>query len=270
MPAGITGYDRRVHRHQFNSLFLLTVRELQRTGFVWLVFGTMLAAFAVAEFAASLALTESDACRQVVYAATVRLVLVFGVALAAIANCVRDVQDQVLELVLSRPVARPLWYCARFAAYAAAAASAALVASLPLLALGVEVARVSLWGLSFACELLVVLAVAQAAAISLGAIPAAFGTLGAFYLLSRAVQAIVLLSRESLLDTGSAVHRMVAGTVTALAYVLPDFARFTASDWLIGTDVPAGEVGFVATQTAIYAALWLAVGLVDLQRRDYR
>lgn len=252
---------------QFTSMLALTCRELQRTRFVWLVAGVTLAGIGLGEFAAGLAVTESGAYRATIYAGFVRLALVFVAGLYVTSSVVRDFDDRLLELVLSRPIRRGTWYAAKFAGYAAAGALAAAVAALPLLAESDGLGLLC-WTAALACELLIVIAAALAFAVSLRHVPAAFSALIGFYLLARSMAGIVLSSTSATIDPAAPANRIIAWLVAALAMLLPDFSRFTLSAWLVYEPPLVTEFGSIAIQTALYCALLLAVGLVDFHRKE--
>jgi hypothetical protein len=111
--------------------------------------------------------------------------------------------------------------------------------------------------------------VALVAASSLAQITAAFAAVTGFYLLARSIQGLVLLSRDSILDLNSLTNRWVGAGVEVLARVMPDFAQFTRSEWLIHELPSRTELVFVLGQTAVYIPLLFVVGLIDFQRRNY-
>ncbi len=252
---------------QFNSLVALTAREVWRSRGLLLVSGVILAAYAFAEFAATLAVTESAALRVSFYAASVRLGLVVALSLLVIVNTVRDADDKFLELMLSRPLDRRVWVLAKFTGYALASILAALLAALLLCLMCPPLAALA-WSFTLACELLLVSAAALTAALSLSHSVLAFGTVAAFYLLGRAMHAVVLLSQDPLLAPVTYLQHAVAWSVQGMSYLLPDFARFTQSAWLIYAAPMRGDLGFVATETLLYGSLLLVVGMLDLQRRN--
>lgn len=252
---------------QFSSLVSLTTYELWRTRWPWLAGGVVLVAYALAEFAASLAVTESAAQRVVFYAASVRLGLVAVLSLLVIANSVRDGDDKFLELMLSRPLDRRLWVAAKFTGYALAGTLAALLACLPLCLMRPPLTALT-WGLTFACELTLISAAALTAALSLAHVTLAFCAVGGFYALSRAMQALVLLSRDPIFDP-TLVQRVFAWSAHSISYCLPDLARYTQSAWLIYAAPSRSDLLFVTTETLLYSGLLLAIGMLDFQRRNF-
>lgn len=254
--------------HQFNSLVGLACYELRRTRGGWLVLAVVITAYGVAAFAAGLAVTESAEHRIVLYAASARILAAFVCGLLAITNVMRDTDDQVLALILSRPVSRPLWLTAKATAYLLAAWIVALVLALPLLLMGVDLKAVGSCALALACELSIVTVAAIVAASSLAHVTLAFGAVTGFYVLSRAIEGLVLLSRDSMIDFHTVPNQWIAWGVDALSYVIPDFARFTPSAWLVAGGA-GDDLGFILVQTAIFVPLLLSIGMIDFQRRNF-
>ncbi len=255
-----------MHIQQFNSLLLLTGRELLRTRAPWLVLMIIASAYALAEFAASLAITESHAHRVVFYAATVRIGLVAALCLVVISNVVRDDDDRLLELMLSRPLSREAWMATKCAGYVAGAVCAAALAALPLL-LWCPAQVVIRWLVSLGSELALISVAAAVAAFSLAHVALASAALGAFYLLGRTIDTLVLLSEETLLGTPSVFDRVAAAVIRWVSYVIPNLAEHAPTAWLV-YDAPTART--LATQlgaVVLYAVLLLVVGIIDFKRR---
>jgi hypothetical protein len=220
----------------------------------------------LAVFAASLAITDSLAYRVGVYAGVARLGLVLLVALFVAASVVREFEDRMLDLTLSRPVSRAAWYGGRLAGFAALAVLGATLAALPL-CLGAPAARVLAWGATLAAELLVVAAVSLTCAVTLRQVTAVVAVTLAFYLLARAIDALVLMSHGPTVDPASWVTLVVAGGVEGLALLIPPLGRFADSGWLMADDALPPLAG-LAIETFCFVGLVAAVGLFDLYRTN--
>jgi hypothetical protein len=100
-------------------------------------------------------------------------------------------------------------------------------------------------------------------------ITVALSAVAGFYLLSRGIAGLVLISRGPTVDLSLVSSRFIAGLVDMLAYVLPDLDRFTRAAWLVDT-VPSGaQLGALTVQAAVYVGLLVAVGMFDLYRRNF-
>ena len=252
---------------QLTALIRLATSEIRRTHLPWLVVGAVGLCLLSAEFAAGLAVTESAEYRIVIYSAAVRVLLVMLLGLAVIANTVRESDDRLVELLLSRPVPRSTWYLAKFCGYALAAIPIAIAAALPIVILNRGWAALA-WSGSLACELSIVVAAALTAAVGLAQVPAAFAVLCGFYFLARAIAEVVLLSTVSIVDLTTPTNRVIAALVNGLSYLVPDLGRFTSSSWLIYEPPSLPTLEFIVGQTALYCSLLVAVGLVDFHRRN--
>src|SRR5690606_123266 len=124
----------------------------------------------------------------------------------------READDRVLELVLSRPVPRALWYASRLLAAAGLALVAALAAALPLLATS-DAGPTLAWAGGLACELVLLVAAAMACAVALRQVPAACAAVAAFYVLGRSIAAISLMSGDAAADTTGLAARGLARAV---------------------------------------------------------
>jgi len=220
-----------------------------------------------AEFGASLAVTESGAHRIAFYAAGMRLVAVFVMALLVAASVLREFDDKAVEAILSRPVSRGDWYLGRFGGYAGIAFVFAFVVAIPLL---VQVpAAASLWAYALALELIIVTAATLAMIITVRQLPVALCAVAGFYLLSRGIAGFALMSTGPTVDPGAVSTHVIAWIIDALAHVLPAFDRYTSTVWLIDALPPVTEIIFISLQSVVYVVLLVAVGLFDLHRRNF-
>ncbi len=226
----------------------------------------ILIACAVAEFGAALAVTESAQHRSTFYAAGMRLGAVFVVALIVCVGVLREFDDKGVAAVLSRPVSRSDWFCGRLCGYASVAVCFAVLVSLPLIAQQPLAALA--WTGSLALELALVTAASLAFTITVRQVPAALCAVAGFYLLARGIAGFALMASGPTVDHGAASARLIAGFVELLAHVLPALDRYTQTAWLT-TPPTISELGFLVVQTLVYVALLAAVGLFDLQRRNF-
>ena len=102
---------------QYRALVRWNLLEVRRARVLWLVLGVMLGAGLAAGFIGALALGEAAAQRVVIYAGLVRPGLAAVVVLVVVASLVREQADRTVELLLMRPLSRPVWYLARLLSY---------------------------------------------------------------------------------------------------------------------------------------------------------
>ena len=87
------------------------------------------------------------------------------------------------------------------------------------------------------------------------------------YLLARSVAAIQAMASSPL--TEPTLSSRAAGlAVDALSLVLPRLDAVTRAEWLLYGAPTAAEYGAALAGLAIYAALLVAAGLFDFQRRN--
>jgi ABC-type transport system involved in multi-copper enzyme maturation permease subunit len=258
------------HEHSrlagFISLFQLTLRELARTRWPLILVLMVVISTAASGFAGALALEDGETTRRVVYAALIRIGVVGAYTLLAIANLVRDADDRLLELLLSRPVTRTHFVFSRYAGYVAGALLTGVIAALPLLG-DAPAQGLAIWTLSLIFELILMTAAAFAFALGLGQETTAFAATCGFYLLSRSVSSLVLLADSPLLATGSAWLGGVGALTHAFGLLLPDLSRACDSHWLIDTLPEPHRFAEILAGDAIYAMVLLLVGLRDFRRR---
>jgi ABC-type transport system involved in multi-copper enzyme maturation permease subunit len=241
--------------------------EIARSRLCWFAIALVLIGCGIAEFGASIAITETAQHRLVFYAVSMRLASVFVMALLVSTSVLREIDDKFVELVLSRPVSRGDWYIGKFLGYITAVLCFAVLVSVPLV---VQVPMQGLlWAYSLALELTIVVAAALAFAVTVRQITISLSVVAGFYILSRGIAGLVLISRGPTVDLSLTSTRFVAWLIDTLAYVLPDLDRFTRATWLVDASPSAQDLAMLTLQTTVYASLLVAVGLFDLHRRNF-
>ncbi|MEX2480815.1 MAG: hypothetical protein WD928_08140 [Gammaproteobacteria bacterium] len=248
------------------SIARFTLLEGRRSRLPWIALGLIGCAFVAAEFSAALAITDSSSFRIGVYAALVRTGLVVLLVLFVATCVVRELSDRMLDLTLARPVPRASWYLGRLSGFCAIALVLALFAAVPLLAM-VEYARVLAWAVALAAELALLGAVCLTATVTLRQVVPAVLVSGAFYVLARAIDAIVLMSQGPTVVPDAWSTQVISELLALIALLMPPLDRIAATSWLLGSSAlpPAGAL---AAEVLIFSVLVVAVGLFDLYRVD--
>jgi ABC-type transport system involved in multi-copper enzyme maturation permease subunit len=244
-----------------------TLLEALRTRLPWLALAVIVSGVVLAECAAGLALTDSQSYRIDLYAAWTRITLVACTSLFVATSVVRELSDRAIDLTLSRPLSRGAWFCGRLLGYGFAVWALALLAALPLMVTSTPLAALA-WGCSLAAELSLVAAASLSCAVALAQVTAAVLAVAAFYLLSRAMGAIVLMSHGPTVDAGAWSSVVIARLVNWLALLLPALDDYTRTSWLSDATAAFAALPAIAVQTVIYAVLLAAVGLFDFTRRE--
>jgi len=245
-----------------------TLLEALRNRLFWLGLILVAAGLVLTQFLQQVALTESNQIQTALLAAVLRVGAVFMLAGFVITSMVREFNDKVMELILSRPLERSSYFFGKLAGYASIALALALIASLPL-ALFAPARQVTLWGLSLACELLIVTSFALFCVLSLTQVMSALAAVAGFYLLSRSVSALQIMAANPLSEVQSLGHQLVNFIIDAIAFFLPGLDRMTQTGWLIYGAPTSAEILGVLAQTAVYVLLLCGAALFDLQRKNF-
>ena len=254
--------------HPILPIARYTLLEALRNRLLWLALILVAAGLAFTQFLQQVAITESSEIQAALLAALLRVGAVFMLASFVVTSMVREFNDKVMELVLSRPLRRSSYFLGKLAGYAAVALALALLFSLPL-ALFAPAARVALWSLSLACELLLVAAFALFCVLTLTQVTSALAAVAGFYLLARSIGALQIMAANPLSGGPSFGQQAVNAIVDAIAFLLPGLDRMTQTGWLIYAAPTAAEVLQLLAQTAVYAILLCAAALFDLQRKNF-
>ena len=195
-----------------------------------------------------------------------RVFAVVTVALFVITSMVREYNDKGFELILSQALPRYTYYFGKSMGFNCLAA-VITVSTGALLLIYSDFASVLAWSLSLMCELFIVVAASILCLFTFNNITLAFLTVMGFYVLSRCMYAIQLISTAPLLETGSLSQDVINFIIDAIAFLLPELHNFTRSEWLIyGNELR--ELFPVLAQTLVYLLLLTGSGLFDLYRRD--
>lgn len=222
--------------------------------------------FGIAEFAGELAITETREIQAAMLATIARWFLVMTAALFVITSMVRELNDKGTGLILSLPISRTSYYLGKYLGFLALSLVIAASISL-LLLLYTEPAWLVIWFISLMCELTIIIAISMLCLFTFSNITVAFIAVIAFYIVSRSMEAIRLLSISPILESENFSQAFMTWVVNGIAYLLPSLDRYSDSAWLAyGADI--NVLYTVISQTLIYLALLIAAGLFDLSRKE--
>ncbi len=255
-----------------NHNLLLTIAkysiwEAVRDKFLLFILLGVIVFFCVSMFIGELAITEGVQMQSALLASTLRLFSVFTMGLFVITSMIREFNDKGFELILSHPVPRSSYYFGKFAGFSAVALLIALMSAC-CLCLYVPANLALFWSFSLFCELLIIIALSLLSLFSFNSITISFSVVMAFYVLSRSIEAIQLISDSPILASASMSHQFINGFLDIIAYVIPDLHKFTQTDWLVYVTDFNAELFIVIGQTLIYIILLSCVALFDLYRKE--
>ena len=245
-----------------------TLIEALRNRMLLLALILVLAGLAFTRFLQQIAITESTQIQTALLAALLRFGAVFMLAGFVVTSMVREFNDKVAELILSRPLRRSSYYLGKLAGYAAVAVLLALLFSIPLL-LFAPARQVAAWGISLAAELVLVAAFALFCALTLTQVMSALAAVAGFYLLARSIGALQIMAAHPLADSLEQGQGLVNSVIEGVAFLLPGLDRMTQTGWLIYSGPAAAEFLQLLAQAAVYTLLLCGAGLFDLQRKNF-
>lgn len=222
-----------------------------------------------ASFVGDVSIIEEQRAQIAVLAAAYRFCAVFVMMILVISTIVREFNDKCLELYLSLPISRVMYFCGKLLGFYAAGFAIAAVFSAAMF-LYAEPAVIAAWFVSLSLELILMSTVSFFCVLTFNQqVTASLSAALFFYLLSRLTDSILLISKAEVIihTTGVFVIRYI---VDALVTVLPSLERFTRTDWLMYADTAAafGALPMIVLQTALYSALIGAAALFDFSRKN--
>jgi ABC-type transport system involved in multi-copper enzyme maturation permease subunit len=218
------------------------------------------------EFVGELVISEANSIRAILMGSGMRLFAVMTVALFVITSMVREFNDKGFELIASLPIPRASYYFGKFLGFFLLSLIIAIATSLLLLIYS-PATSVSVWLISLICELAIIISLSLLCLLTFSNVTVAFMVVISFYVLSRSIYAIQLISNSPLLEYYSYSQQFLRWVTEVMAFLLPGLHNFTRSDWLVyGVDLISMQT--VIIQTLIYLALLSAAGLFDLYRKN--
>jgi ABC-type transport system involved in multi-copper enzyme maturation permease subunit len=256
-------------KNRIATIARYTVLEAVRTRLPLLTLVTVGVFFAASLFVREIAITESARFQTAFYAGSIRLAIVFVAALYAIASIAREFQDKGLDVALALDLPRSHYIMGKLAGFLAIGAALATAASLPLVALsGWEAA--AFWGISFALELAVVLALSVFCVVTFNQLMPAASLVLAFYLLARALSAIRLISANPVADAQTLSHHVMRALVEGIALIVPALDQWTRTAWLVGSAALGWTTLLdIGLHTILVVTILAAAAVFDMHRRNF-
>lgn len=256
-----------MNHNLLRTIAKFSIWEAIRDKFLLFIFGGVAGLFLIALFIGELAITEGAMTQAAILASALRLFSVFTIGLFVITSMIREFNDKGFEIILSHPVPRSSYYFGKFVGFSVVAL---IVVSMiaACLCLFAPASMVLLWSLSLFCELLIIISLSLLCLFSFSSITISFSVVIAFYILSRSIEAIQLISHSPILALGSISHKFMNGLLEVIAYIIPDLYKFTQTEWLIYEIDVFHDMSIVLGQTIIYVIFISSIALFDLYRKE--
>ena len=254
-----------------HHILLLTIAkysilEAVRDRFLLFIFTGVIIFFCISLFIGELAITEGTQMQSAILGSALRLFSVFTIGLFVITSMIREFNDKGFELILSHPVPRSSYYFGKFTGFSVIALLIAFMC-LCCLSIYVPLNLAFLWSFSLFCELLIIISLSLLCLFSFSSITISFSIVMSFYVLSRSIEVIQLISNSPILAIGSTSHKFMNELLGIISYIIPDLYRFTQTSWLI-YQTEFNNIVIVIGQTLIYVILISCVALFDLYRKE--
>jgi len=249
------------------TISYFTLHEAIRNKLLIFTIIMLIALFGLTEFVGEMVITETSEMQSASLGYILRIFAFFIICLFVITSMVREFNDKGFELILSLPIQRWNYFLGKFLGFAAISFCISAVICLPLLLYSMPV-QVLFWGVSLFCELLIMIAVSLLCLFTFSNITISFTVVTAFYILSRTITTIILISESPILETNSFSQTFIGYLLALIAVILPDLSIFTQNEWLIYGGAQISTIIPIIVQTMIYLPLIAAATLFDLYRKN--
>lgn len=249
------------------SIAKYTALEVVHNRLLWIVAMGAGAAIGAGFFGYALAITESQETQTAFMSYMLRLGSMFIVCLIVVNTMSRELNDKSLDMLLSLAITRSTYYFGKLVGFSSIIFFIVVIYGTCML-ITAELQDVFIWSVSLFCELFLVLCFSLLCVLSLKQVPMVIIIVVAFYLLSRSINAAVLMMNNSLLNTDSFANTLMMNMLHGISFLLPDLSGFTRSDWLIYNNTQWSELGSIALQTLIYSVLLISASLIDFYRKN--
>jgi ABC-type transport system involved in multi-copper enzyme maturation permease subunit len=252
--------------NKVETIAFYTFREATQNRLFRLTFVGLICLLGVAEFTGELAITETRPIQAALLASMGRWFLVMTSALFVVTSMVREFNDKGTELILSLPVSKMTYYFGKYLGFVALSVVMSISICL-LLLLYAEPLALLVWYISLVCETAIIISLSMLCLFTFSNVTVSFMVVISFYILSRSMEAIQLLSATPILETNTFSQEFMTGLANVIAFLLPDLNNFSKSDWLV-YGIEDSNITLILMQTIIYLAILISAGIFDLSRKE--
>ncbi len=223
--------------------------------------------FGLSQFIGELSVTESTEIQGAVTAYLVRIVSVFIICLFVVTSTLREFNEKAVDIIFALPIPRYVYYLGKLSGFIMLAIVISILFSLPLF-LYADTISVLLWMLSLVCELMIMTSLCLLFLLTLANATVALCFVFAFYVLARTISTIQLIAISPVIEATTLSQQFITGIIDVIAYLLPDFARFTQTGWLVYGTISPENMFYVIFQALVYVLLLSAAAMFDLYRKE--
>ena len=236
--------------YAISTIARFTFFEAMRNRLFLLTLAGLVCVLGLTEFAGELAISEAAQFQAIIIGAGMRLFAIITIALFVITSVVREFNDKGFDLIVSLSLPRASYYFGKLLGFFMLALIVAVSTGL-LLLLYSPATAVLIWLLSLLCELAIVIALSLLCLFTFSNVTVAFVVVLGFYMLSRSMHTIQLVSHSPILEFYDFSQQFIRALTDAIAFFLPGLHQFTRSEWL-AYGVSWNELLPVLLQTLIH------------------
>jgi len=235
------------------------------------ILAAQLAVLAGSELMAAAALSENLAVGLATAGAMMRAVMALGLITFISFHVRRMEETREIEVILTRPISRPVFVLANFGAYSGLALLLAMPAGLLLgVGYGAWTSGLVEWQASLMLECLVLVALSLFCALSLGSATVSVMAATGFYVMCRLGAYFRAISEQ---HTGMLDNPVVDTTarlaIEVVSAVLPRLDLFGQGNWLVYGPGGAWGIWTLTGQAAISVAVLLLATIRDVGARRF-
>ena len=255
-------------RRNIFTIAYYTLLEAARNRLLYLIALILIIALAFTLFLKQVAITETRDIQLAFLAAQFRFAAAFVLAAFVIVSQVREANDKVMELLLTRDLSRAHYLFGKLIGYLGIAAALAVFFTLPL-CLFATPSRALVWGLSLFFELAIVTALSLFCVLTFNQVVGSLAAVASCYALSRSMAALQLIGASRAGEGNLLLDRLANHILDGIAFFLPRLDLFTQTGWLLGRSQANTDLPWLIAQSAIYVALLTLAALFDLKRKNF-
>ena len=245
-----------------------TLLEAARNRLLYLVLLIVALALAFTIFLKQVAITETRDIQIAFLAPTFRLAAAFILAAFVTVSQVRELNDKVTELLLTRDLPRAHYLFGKLIGYLGIALALSVLFTLPIVFFA-DIPRALTWGVSLFMELAMVAALSLFCVLTLNQVVGSLATVLGAYALARSMAALQLIGSSGIREGNLVLDRIATTALDGIAFFLPRLDLFTQTGWLLHRDQPAVDLPWLTLQSLLYVVLLGAAALFDFKRKNF-